>query len=146
MESFMVSWWIWALCGVLLLLGEFLTPGGFYQFFFGIGALAVAIIDAAGIHWPLTAQIGLFLVLSIGSLVALRKPLRMKFGQERETEVDQIEGETAVTMEEIAAGAIGKAELRGAVWNARNVGDALIPASQRCRVERVNGLTLDIRA
>jgi membrane protein implicated in regulation of membrane protease activity len=40
---------------------------------------------------------------------------------------------------------MGRVELRGTVWSARNTGDAAIHAGQRCSVERVDGLTLDIR-
>ena len=45
-------------------------------------------------------------------------------------------------MEDIAVDAVGKAELRGTTWNARNVGDKLLTRAQRCRVRRVDGLTL----
>jgi membrane protein implicated in regulation of membrane protease activity len=41
--------------------------------------------------------------------------------------------------------AIGKAELRGSTWNARNVGETPITEDQRCRVESVDGLTLSVR-
>jgi len=59
--------------------------------------------------------------------------------------VDNLIGETAQALEDIAVDAIGKAELRGAAWNAHNIGDAPIPGSTRCRVERVDGLTLYVR-
>jgi len=59
-------------------------------------------------------------------------------------EVDNLVGELATAMEDIAVDAMGKAELRGAAWNARNVGDTPLSRTQRCRVRRVDGLTLDI--
>src|SRR4029453_3579693 len=34
-----MDWWIWVLGGLVLLLGEVLTPGGFFVVFFGAGAL-----------------------------------------------------------------------------------------------------------
>ena len=30
-----MEWWIWVVLGLALLLGEILTPGGFYLLFFG---------------------------------------------------------------------------------------------------------------
>ena len=147
MEGFVVTWWMWFLFGLLLLMMEFLTPGAFYQFFFGLGAVAVGLLDLAGLQVPLWGQLLLFIGLSIGSLVVLRKPLRVKFDSKLpDKSVDSLEGETAVAMEDIAVGAVGKAEMRGTAWNARNVGDAVIGESERCRVERVDGLTLWVRA
>ena len=146
MEGFAVAWWIWMLGGILLLLAEFLTPGAFYQFFFGLGAMAVGLLGALGLELSLPVQLGLFLALSIGSLALLRKPLRMRFAGGPEEPVDELVGETAVALEEIAAGATGQVELRGSVWQARNVGDAPIGKSARCRVTAIHGLTLDVRA
>ena len=146
MEGFVVTWWIWFLVGLALLLAEFLTPGAFFQFFFGLGAIALGLVELAGIRLPLSVQLLLFLALSLGSLLLLRKPLRLKLeGKNADLEVDRFEGETAVAMEGIAVNGVGKAELRGTAWNARNVGDTPIAESQRCRVERVEGLTLCVR-
>ena len=59
--------------------------------------------------------------------------------------VDSLVGETALALEDIAPGAMGKVELRGASWTARNTGDQPIQRSERPKVERVDGLTLYIR-
>lgn len=146
MEGFVITWWMWFLFGLFLLLVEFLTPGAFYQLFFGVGAIAVGVLQAAGIQMSLPVQGVLFLVISLGALLLLRKPLREKLCRaEPGKPVDSLEGETAVALEDIAVDGIGKAELRGTAWNARNVGDSPISRSQRCRVERVDGLTLWVR-
>ena len=42
----------------------------------------------------------------------------------------------------ILPGAIGRAELRGSTWSARNLHSAELARGQRCRVERVDGLML----
>ena len=63
-----------------------------------------------------------------------------------QTQVDSLVGETAVALEEIPAGGVGKAELRGSSWSARNLGESPIQLNQRVRVERIDGLTLDVRA
>jgi membrane protein implicated in regulation of membrane protease activity len=36
-----MDWWIWVVLGLVLLIGEIVTPGGFYLLFFGIGAVVV---------------------------------------------------------------------------------------------------------
>ncbi len=146
MEHSVIAWWIWVVGGILLLLAEFLTPGAFYQFFFGLAAVAVGIVGAIGLELSLPVQLALFLVLSVGSLAALRKPLRMRFAGGPEEPVDELVGETAVALDEITAGGAGRVELRGSVWQARNVGDRPIGKSERCRVAAIHGLTLDVRA
>ncbi len=60
--------------------------------------------------------------------------------------VDRFEDEAAVVLEEVAPGGVGKAELRGTSWSARTAGAAALARGQRCRVERVEGLTLWLRA
>ena len=48
--------------------------------------------------------------------------------------------------EDIAVGELGKAELRGTSWNARNAGAEAIAKGQRLKVDRVDGLTLHVHA
>jgi inner membrane protein len=60
--------------------------------------------------------------------------------------VDSMMGESAVPIEDLAPGGTGKAELRGTMWTAHNAGPALLKKNQRCKVERVEGLTLWITA
>lgn len=146
MESFVMAWWMWFVLGIMLLLAEFLTPGAFYQFFFGVGAVAVGALVALGLRMSMSAQLLLFLVLSIGSLVLLRRPLRLRLDKRTEDDIDRLEGQTAIAMEEIAVDGVGKAELRGSIWNARNIGETAIAESSRCRVERVEGITLLVRS
>ena len=82
----------------------------------------------------------------MGLLALLRRKLRLRFDSRLpEGEVDTMIGEMAKALEDIAVDAVGKAEMRGTAWDARNVGNAAIVRSQRCRVERVEGLTLHLR-
>ena len=45
-----MAWWIWVLGGLVLLLAEVLTPGGFFVVFFGAGAILVGALKAAGLE------------------------------------------------------------------------------------------------
>jgi membrane protein implicated in regulation of membrane protease activity len=130
---------------VVLLASELLTPGAFFQFFFGIGGIAVGLLGAFGLDLPLPAQLLAFLALSLGSLALLRRPLKLRFATSAEQPVDQLTGSVAIALDDIPVQGVGQAELRGSVWNVRNVGESVIAKSQRCRVEKVDGLTLDIR-
>ncbi len=145
LESF--TWWMWLLLGLGLMALEMVTPGGFFVLFFGIGAASVGLLDFAGLHLSFPIQGLLFVTIAVVSIVLFRKPLQQRFqGNMPKGKVDNLVGETACALEDIPVDGIGKAELRGSAWNAHNIGDAPIPGSARCRVERVDGLTLHVRS
>ncbi len=142
-----VAWWMWLIAGIALLGIEMLTPGGFFTLFFGAGALVVGVLGLMGWQPSVPVQGLVFLAVSIASLLLFRKPLMEHFKNSVPSkQVDSLVGETAVALEEIPVGGMGKAELRGSAWSARNLGDAPILLKQRVRVERIDGLTLDVRA
>jgi membrane protein implicated in regulation of membrane protease activity len=140
-----LTWWLWLIAGSALLALEIVTPGGFYVFFFGVGAIIVGLLAVAGIAGPPWMQWLLFGVISVAALALFRRPLLRRFNVPHH-DVDTMIGETAVALADIQASGTGKAELRGSVWTARNAGEANIAAGQRCRVESVQGLTLHVRA
>jgi membrane protein implicated in regulation of membrane protease activity len=51
-------------------------------------------------------------------------------------------GEAATVLDNIEAGEFGKVELRGTAWNAKNSGDRMLVRGERCKVRRVEGLSL----
>ena len=140
-------WWIWIVLGCALLLLEMATPGGFYFIFFGASALIVGFLAAVGIISTDWVEWLLFSVFAIGATAFFRKPLLQKFGSVTHVgEVDSLVGETATAMEAIQPGAVGKAELRGTSWTACNTSRESLVRGQRCRVERVDGLTIFVRS
>jgi inner membrane protein len=139
-------WWIWILLGFLLLLVELLTPGGLYLLFFGVAAIVVGMLAGLTLAGPQWMQWLLFSCLSIVTLSLFRRPLLKRLRPATMgSEVDSLVGETAVVLEEMAAGAIGKVELRGSAWSAQNVSEFPMASGQRCKVERVDGLMLLVR-
>jgi len=143
-----MTWWYWLLLGFGLLGTEILTPGGFYLLFFGLAALVVGVLVGLGMEDPIWLQWLLFSGLSIGSLLLVRGPLlaRMQSVEHETPEVDSLVGELATCLDDLSPGGIGKAELRGSTWTVRNAGHASLAKGQRGRVERVEGLTLWIKA
>ncbi len=65
-------WLLWFALGVGLALMELVLPG-FIVLFFGIGCWVVALLLLLGTELGLAAQVGVFLLASVGSLLALRK-------------------------------------------------------------------------
>jgi len=143
-----MTWWMWIVAGLLLLGIELLTPGSLFWIFFAVGAAAAGLAAALFPELPLAALALVFSAVSLVSLALFRKPLleRMNRQMPPEDSVDNLEREVAVALMDIAPGAVGKAELRGAAWTAANASSVPIAAAQRCRVDRVEGLTLILRA
>lgn len=136
-------WWLWVLLGIGLLALEMATPGGFFALFFGLSAIVVGALTAPGWSGPVWVQWVLFSVLSVLALFTLRGPLQARLNLKGSRKpVDSLVGESALVTEEVPAGGVGKAELRGASWTARSSWNGSLAKGQRCRVERVDGLTL----
>jgi membrane protein implicated in regulation of membrane protease activity len=139
-------WWHWLVLGLILVALEMAASGGFYVIFFGIAALAVAGLHVLEIAGPVWVQLFLFSAISVMSLLFFRGPLLtwMQLDQPGR-DVDTLIGDIAVPLEDIAAGAVGRAELRGTVWSARNQAAATIVRGQRCEVVEVDRLTIFLK-
>jgi hypothetical protein len=141
-----MPWWCWLLLGLALLGFETLTPGGFYFLFFGVASLLLGTLAGAGAGGPVWFQWLLFSALSVASLLLFRGPLLARMSrQERAGEVDSLIGEIAIVQDDLPPGETGKAEMRGTSWSVRNADQHLLRRGQRCKVERVQGLTLWVR-
>ena len=139
-----MSWWVWVLVGIGLLVVEIATPGGLFALFFGVGALCVAALAALGA--PPTVQWLAFTAVSVVLLATLRRSLQERLFRGPAPPIDQIVGEQVVLLADLPEGGEGQAELRGVPWTARLASGAALRKGQRCRVERVEGLTLWVRA
>jgi len=142
-----MEWWIWIVGGCVLLVLEMATPGGFYFAFLGASALLVGLLSLVGITATDWVEWLLFSVFAIVTTALFRKPLMERLGTNSPgPQVDTLVGEVATAMDAMPPGAMGKAELRGTSWTACNSGSLDLARGQRCRVERVDGLTIFVRA
>ena len=141
-----MAWWIWIVAGLLLAGLELAAAGDFFLLLLGVSAIAVGLLAALGVS-ELWLQVPLYGVFCWVSVVWLRKRLKARFtAASSDEEVDGMVGQRAVALEEVAEGALGKVELRGATWNARNAGAIPLTIGAGCRVKRVDGLTLWVEA
>ena len=138
-----MQWWQWLALGLVLVALEMAASGGFYVIFFGVAAIAIGGLHLFGVAGPAWSQFLLFSVVAVGSLTLFRSPL-LKWLQldAPGADVDSLVGEVAIPLEDIVPGAVGRAELRGTVWSARNAGAMAVVRGQRCRVARIEGLTI----
>ncbi len=138
-------WWHWLVIGLLLVLAELATPGGFFVIFFGVAALIVGALSGLGVGGPMWVQLLMFSVLSVVSLLLFRTRLLKSMQVDPQAPaVDSLIGEIGLLEGAIAPGQIGKIEVRGSAWSARNATSAELPRGMRCRVVRVNGLLLEV--
>jgi membrane protein implicated in regulation of membrane protease activity len=138
-------WWVWVVLGFILLATEF-ASGSMHVAFFAVGAFVVGILVGFGVDIPLWGQLLIFTGVSLFAFFFLRPIAVRKLKLDQKKVVDTLVGEQATAMEEIAPQAIGRAELRGTTWSARNVGETVLNRGQRCVVADVEGLTIHIRA
>jgi membrane protein implicated in regulation of membrane protease activity len=141
-----MAWWIWVLIAFALLALE-MASTTLHVGLFAIGALTVALLDVLGVELSLTAELFIFTIVSLAALLVVRPILVRKLRLNVSKPVDSLIGEVAtVTDDVIGIAGIGKAEMRGSTWSARNVGASAVSRGERVVVERVEGLVLHIRA
>lgn len=140
-----MPWWSWVLVGLGLLVVETVSSAGLFGLFFGFAAIVVGAAEAAGLAGPAWAQWLLFAAVGAAATAALRARVKRRLAVP-EARVDPVVGEVAVALEDLPPRAFGRAELRGAPWQALNASDAPLARGQRCRVDAVDGLVLHLRA
>ncbi len=147
MENLLHPALIWFIIGVAMLILESMMPG-LVIMFFGIGAWVVAIL-ALLVDISLNAQLGIFIVASLVSLVLFRKMFTKIFSGHKEneqnpgTDLDEFVGAKAVVKETVSPVKSGKVELNGTLWNAE--ADEEIQAGATVKVVHKNNLTLKVK-
>jgi inner membrane protein len=143
-----MAWWAWVILGIVCMAIEVHFTHDFSLFCVGASAFivaAIAMITGGAPHW---SQWIVFAALSVIILLAVRKPLLGRFQAHRGRDADfqYLIGEVATPDEDLPANAVGRAALRGSSWSARNGEGVGLRKGQRCRVERVEGLTVWLKA
>lgn len=140
-------WWHWLLLGLALMVGELATPGGFYLMFFGVAAIVVGLLAGLDSAGPLWVQVLGFSTLAVVLLLLFRnRLLGMLQPASTQAPVDQLVGEIGTTEEYLAPGEVGRVELRGTAWSARNRGVEALTRGTRVRVVAVDGLMLHVES
>jgi inner membrane protein len=144
---------VWFIAGVAFFLLELVVPG-FVIFFFGIGAWVVGIAALFGLD-NLTLQLIIFLVVSILSLVLLRKKVHGIFkGKENKFDskddnkleefIEDVIGKKATVINDIIPGGInGRVEFRGTQWKAE--ADEEIKAGSIVEITCRDNITLKVK-
>ncbi|HQZ39600.1 MAG TPA: NfeD family protein [Vicinamibacterales bacterium] len=140
-----MDWWLWVAGGLALMVLELVTPSGFFIMFFGLGALSVGALTWIGLVAAGWLQWLLFTLLALGFIAVFRGQFPQLFRAAPPPTVDSLVGVLAVPQAAIEPGAVGRVEVRGSTWSARNAGQAGLAMGQRCTVVSVDGLLLTVR-
>jgi len=138
---------LWFLVGLGMFLLELVSPG-FFILFFGLGAWIVAIV-CYFLAISLNAQLFLFIVASLVSLVLLRRWLQgflkgfVKAEQDLNQEMDDFVGHKAVVIERIEPRKSGKVEFNGTPWQAES--SETIEKEETVKIISKNNLVLQVK-
>jgi len=137
-----MPWWLWIVSGISLAAAEIHFTRDFTLLCIGLSAILVGAVSYLGVY-PMWAEWLAFAALSAAMLFWARDWLRNHFLRTAEIrELSNVLGEVAIPVDDVPPYGFGKAELRGAYWSAHNATHVAIVRGQRCRVMKVNGLTL----
>ncbi len=143
-----MPWWAWLVLGAVLLGAEmFVLDAQFFLVFLGVAAALVGLLQLAGVDLPAWGQWLGFAIFSVLTMVAFRKRVyqlvrgRTGFVEERLTLGDRVR-----VPQRLEPGESCRVDYKGSSWDARNVGLAAIEAQSEALIDRVDGLTIHLRA
>ena len=138
----MDAWVFWVILAVVLAVGEVVSLS-FFLAPFAVGAIAAALLDAAGVG--AIGQFAAFLASSLLLLGIVRPIARrhVNMPPQLRTGTAALVGETAVVLERISNDDdVGSVRLKGQVWTARAYDDGdSYEAGSRVHVMEIRGAT-----
>ena len=143
-----VAWILWLVIGVALIIAEIFTLG-FVLFWFGIGALAAAIVGflGLGLGW----QFGAFAFVSI-ALTAMSRTIFARYlphneGNGMKSGMDALPGKIG-TVSTASKGALNEAAVKvfGSTWTAFPVdGETELSEGEKVEVVEIKGSSIYVR-
>jgi membrane protein implicated in regulation of membrane protease activity len=142
-----MQWWAWITVGAILLAGELaFVDAQFYLVFVGLAALLVGALSLGGLLEAPWLQWVVFALLTAASMVGFRQRVYARLRSNLPTMQHGPSGDLVVCPAELPPGSTCRLEYRGTSWSALNGGASAIAAGARARIERVDGVTLVVRA
>ena len=118
---------LWLIAAVILLVLEFVIPGVLI-IFFSFGALIVMLLTWVLPSLTLDLQLIIFLIISVLSLILLRRRLKKIFHgnktkSPKQDENDGITGKTVTVTVDITPKSAGRVSLNGTEWTAESAAE-----------------------
>ncbi|MDR1194986.1 MAG: NfeD family protein [Endomicrobium sp.] len=113
-----MSWIIWIIAAVILVILEIVTTSLFFFSCLAVGAVFAGIASAFGAG--IWIQVAIFSVVSIVSVSFIRPLLKkyMKTADSKKSNIDEIIGKEAVVTENISEKSQGFVKVMGEIWSA----------------------------
>jgi hypothetical protein len=143
-----MPWWAWLAFGIGLLGVEMLViDAQFYIVFIGLSAAAVGLLGLFGVALPEWAQWLVFSALAVTAMLTFRRRIyELVRGRGGVVDDRLTVGDRVLIATRLEPGQSGRVEYRGSSWTARNVGERPIEAGHEAVIDRVDGLTLHVKA
>lgn len=132
-------WLVWFLAGIAVMLAELAIPG-FVIVFFGLGCWGASVVAFFSPN-SYSAQVAVFVVASVASLMTLRRvAMRVFVGRSEGRETDDLGnvplGARITLDQDLEAGQVGRVRFRGTMWDA--VSEDRIPAGSDAEITGVD--------
>ena len=139
MDLTSLPWLVWFLAGIAVMLAELAVPG-FIIVFFGLGCWGASVVAFFSPN-SYSAQVAVFVIVSVASLMTLRKVAMRIFvgrseGQETEDMGNVPMGARITLDQDLEAGQVGRVRFRGTMWDA--VSEDRIPAGSDAEITGVD--------
>lgn len=133
---------LWIIAGIILMCCEFFMPG-FVLFFFGLGAIVAGLL-CFFVPLSLNFQILIFIIISLISLVLLRKQFKkaMLGNKDNDDDLEEFIGHEAEVCSDYVDSKGGKVSFKGSTWAA--VSDEQIANGENVKIIERKGLKLKV--
>lgn len=142
------AWILWLILGVILMVAEMFTLG-FFLFWFGLGALAAALVGFVGLGfaWQFMAFATVSIVLTAMSRTIFVRYLPGGEGDTIKSNIDSLPGQIG-TVTTASGGALKESAVRvyGSTWTAYPIdGETDLAEGEKVEVVEVRGSSIYVR-
>jgi membrane protein implicated in regulation of membrane protease activity len=143
-----IAWILWLVLGVGLIIAEIFTLG-FVLFWFGIGALAAAMVGflGLGLGWQFAAFAFVSIALTAMSRTIFARYLPHNEGNAMKSGIDSLPGKVG-TVSAASKGALNEAAVKvfGSIWTAYPIeGEPQLAEGEKVEVVEVKGSSIYVR-
>ncbi|MDR3253887.1 MAG: NfeD family protein [Endomicrobium sp.] len=138
-----MTWIVWIIIAVTLVIFEILTPSTFFFICFSIGSLSAAV--AAYFDVLYGVELAVFIIASVISLYLIRPVFKKIIAKSKtvHSNIDALIGAEAVVIEKITPLKTGFVKVLSEIWRAES--DVELEAGEIVKIKNISGTTLIVK-